>query len=195
MNNALMFLDIETTSLNPASGRITCIGFSNHFSVPGPERTIETQFIYDDNEKALLLRFLSFIEPLFDTNLTIITYNGKKFDIPYLEHRFQACEIRFPKEFFDASHLDLYEVRKKELADADMKYKSASMSETCYAYGLYIPKNTSSEYMAKLIGSRFSKNTPPTDLEINDILFHNKIDIFALSALYYRMKEFGVVYE
>jgi uncharacterized protein YprB with RNaseH-like and TPR domain len=176
----VLFLDIETTGLRPETSRITIVGALTNNGLH--------QF-YDDNEEELLTSFSTFQKTTkFDK---VITYYGNNFDIPFLQNRMSHHNIPFPT--MPPIQTDLYEIRKSEIQsqkDENIKntYTPLSQSITCEKYGIYVPKNTSSEYLAKL----FSKlhNTPN---DVCELFLHNAIDLFALSSLYYRMKEFKVI--
>lgn len=77
----MLFLDIETTGLSPQDASIYMIGCAFF----GREGLHVRQFFADDpaEEGAILNAFISFLKD-YDT---IITFNGNKFDIPFLEKR------------------------------------------------------------------------------------------------------------
>lgn len=78
------FLDIETTSLSPYDGIVTVV------AVHGGGET--RSFIADDNLEELpawLARFG-----------LLVTFNGRMFDVPYLEYRFPTLQV-------PSAHIDL----------------------------------------------------------------------------------------
>lgn len=71
------YLDIETTGLSPEFCPITVIGI--HICRPGHSETF-TQLVGDDITSESLLSALSGVD-------TIYTFNGSRFDLPYIKHR------------------------------------------------------------------------------------------------------------
>ena len=72
-----LYLDIETTGLNPYHNRITCIGFAFENNKPIG--------IVAENERDILEKFNELTENLRISK--IMTWNGENFDIPFLKVR------------------------------------------------------------------------------------------------------------
>lgn len=181
LDENILFLDIETTGLKPETSKITIIGTLTNSGI--------RQF-YDDEEQEILKSFLNFMEDMKFNEL--ITYNGNSFDIPFLQTRMKDHNVTVP---LPLRHIDLYEIRKSEIQiqkeeNGTRGYTSATQSITCEKYGIYVPRNTSGEYMAKLFSKPSHKITPN---DVCDLLHHNATDLFALSSLYYKMKEFKTI--
>jgi hypothetical protein len=103
--------DIETTGLSPAGSRLILSGFL----IPDEEGLQMTQFFAESlaDEEEVILATLA----VLDTLDVVVTYNGKSFDIPFLDvrakrvldHNAQYNEDRLPYPY----NLDLYTVVRK----------------------------------------------------------------------------------
>ncbi len=96
-----LFLDIETTGLSRSETNVYLIGCAARDG----EKIRVTQFFAERprEEKQVLEAFLAFLTPYG----RLATFNGKKFDVPYLQYRCQANGIR--ERLGSLPHLDLYE--------------------------------------------------------------------------------------
>lgn len=115
----ILFFDIETTGLSPASSYIFLIG-CGHFSA---DSFILTQWLMDSpSDEALLLK--SFFEYSSAFN-RVIHYNGSTFDIPFLQKRSRLYNL--PENFFKLAASDVYKhiCKYKKLFNAsDYKLKT-----------------------------------------------------------------------
>lgn len=200
-----IYLDIETTGLDPNDSRITMIGVYVHNQNYGGV----VQF-FDEDEQLLMEKFQKFSKANINPQTTIVTYNGTSFDIPYIETRLKILSTDSnnpPTQYWDSTRfLDLYVVRKEELREMNSK-KYASQSQTCENYGIYVPRNSSSEYIGKLFKNmekqlKVAESKFPihkyeykkiTSEDIANLLLHNAIDLCSLVTLHERMMEFGVL--
>jgi DNA polymerase elongation subunit (family B) len=94
-------IDIETTGLSPLKHRVTCIGYSDE---DGLINTITNQ-----NEAELIEMFLYQIVQY--RNETLITYNGKSFDIPFILIRAYFSGIPVEQSGF-LSRMKHYDIMK-----------------------------------------------------------------------------------
>lgn len=163
-----LFFDIETTGLSADISAITLIGCCDL------DGNI-TQWFNEDgfSQKQILSDFLMFIKPY----KTLITFNGKTFDLPFLTAKIK--EFKLDASFDDYEHLDLYQILKP--------YKNL--------WGLknFRQKNLE-EYLAldrtdKLSGKKLIK-TYQNYLEKGDtkdkeaVLLHNREDLLGLRNIY-----------
>jgi len=83
------YVDIETTGLSPQNNRITMIG------------------IYNGTETKTYIRGINLEEALFELGKykQLITFNGARFDLPFIEHEFSVT--------FNHIHIDLMYPLKK----------------------------------------------------------------------------------
>jgi uncharacterized protein YprB with RNaseH-like and TPR domain len=97
---ASVFLDTETTGLAGGTGTaafLIGIGY-----VDGDRFRVRQYFMRDYHEEASLLAGLAEELRRFRS---VVTYNGRMFDLPLLETRYRLCRQRYPLE--QAVHLDL----------------------------------------------------------------------------------------
>jgi uncharacterized protein len=95
-----VFLDTETTGLAGGTGTaafLVGIGF-----VEGDRFVVRQYFMRDYHEEPALLAALGEDLRRFES---IVTFNGKMFDVPLLETRYRLDRVRFPLS--EAPHLDL----------------------------------------------------------------------------------------
>ncbi|MGI5837075.1 MAG: ribonuclease H-like domain-containing protein, partial [Chloroflexota bacterium] len=95
-----VFVDLETTGLAGGTGTYAfLVGIGYYQGV----RFVVRQFFMEDYdaEEALLHALAESLEPFG----SVVTFNGKSFDLPLLETRFQLARRPFPLQ--DLPHLDL----------------------------------------------------------------------------------------
>ena len=95
-----LFLDVETTGLSGGTGTTAFLVGVGYF-VQGVFR-LEQCFMRDFDEEEAMLRYL---DGIFARGATVVTFNGKSFDIPLLRTRFIAN--RMPFRLDAALHFDL----------------------------------------------------------------------------------------
>lgn len=96
-----LFFDIETTGFHADVSAITLIGCCDM-------NGNVTQWFNEDglSQKKILCEFLDFIKP-YDT---LISFNGKTFDLPFLVTKIK--ELKLPASLDSFFHLDLYQTLK-----------------------------------------------------------------------------------
>ena len=98
----ISFLDIETTGLNPSRSKLILGGLL----VPNENGLDLSQYLAEDiKEEKRILDVYS--DSLKDTDV-IITYNGHRFDMPFLRHRLMYHNMPIPYE--PSQSFDLYRV-------------------------------------------------------------------------------------
>lgn len=166
----ILFVDIETTGLSPSSAETFLIGTAVYKNGSLYIR----QFFAEDtsDEKEVLSSFAEYLKS-FDS---IITFNGNKFDIPFLEKR---CFIYgIDPCFSEKSGIDLYkriQPCKKILSLPDMKQKTLERF-----LGIRRTDEKSGRELIALYGSYIAdKNKVCLDL----LLQHNHDDLTGLVLL------------
>jgi len=169
----IAFFDIETSSLSFGAGSfVFLIGFS-HFSDYG----LETSLLLIDHpsaEKALLERFNKDIE----TFEIICSYNGKSFDVPFIRKRYALHHV---DDIIETKyHIDLlfYARRLWKLRIDSCKLSHVEEIILNLKRGnVEIPG-----WMVPQVYFDFLNEQDPFLLE--GIIYHNKIDVISLAALY-----------
>ena len=86
-----VWLDIETTGFSPHSSQVTLIGWV----LPFPHgRRLEQVFADTPEDEVALLRLA--VLPLHRAG-TVITFNGERFDLPFLAQRALAHGVQMPR--------------------------------------------------------------------------------------------------
>lgn len=96
----VLFLDTETTGLHGGTGTYAFVVGLGHFD--GPDFVVEQYFLRDLGEERALLTALNAAWPSFET---LVTYNGRAFDVPLLQTRYVMH--RLPCRIDPDQHLDL----------------------------------------------------------------------------------------
>jgi hypothetical protein len=100
-----LFLDTETTGLSGGAGTFAFLVGVGYFVTDDEGRTgfvVEQFFLKDPAKEAAMLVAL---DKLVNERNTLVTFNGKAFDVPLLETRFALSRIA--PSFGDKTHLDL----------------------------------------------------------------------------------------
>jgi uncharacterized protein len=101
-----VFLDTETTGLAGGTGTVPFLVGLGWFE--GGSFRVEQYFMRDyDEEKAVLSAVLGALEPF----RTVVSYNGKAFDLTLLSTRFTMTRLRNP--FEGVPHLDLLHTARR----------------------------------------------------------------------------------
>ncbi len=94
-------LDIETAGLSPADAKVILCGV---LLEDGAGLSVRQFFAERLGQEAALLEASA--ELLQNVDL-LITFNGKRFDLPFLLERAERQDVPFPTQFY---HLDLYQI-------------------------------------------------------------------------------------
>lgn len=101
-----VFVDTETTGLSGGTGTVAFLIGAGYFQ--DDSFVIEQCFMRDyDDEEAML----TYLDGLFRNAETIVTYNGKSFDVPLMRTRF--IQNRIPFRLDAAAHLDLVHTSRR----------------------------------------------------------------------------------
>ena len=102
------FIDTETTGLAGGAGTVPFLVGVGYFE--GDTYRLDQYFMRDYHEEEPMLEHLDTLFKRFDT---VVTYNGKSFDLPLLRTRF--IQNRIPFRLEGAMHLDLVHVARRFL--------------------------------------------------------------------------------
>ena len=167
----LLFLDTETTGLSGGAGTLAFeigLGF-----IEGRGMVVRQYVMRDYNEEAAMLLDIASLLPRFDT---LVTFNGKSFDIPLLESRMVMNRIRVPLTQWP--HLDLlhackrvYKLRLGRCNLAALEEAVLGETRTDDLPGAQVPQR----YFDYLKTREFAL--------LEDVLRHNRQDVVSLAAL------------
>lgn len=160
---------ISRLGLDPTTGRVVCIG------VLDSESSFERTFASPD-EKTLLQSFWAWLEGARPS--LFVTFNGRRFDVPYLNIRsaIHGIEPAFPIPTGSGSHFDV-----REALEGDDKRRRGSLDYFCAVFGLQSPKI---EMEGALVGQAFAEG------RIGDIERYCLADCRATLELYRKLRPF-----
>ncbi|MFH8038447.1 MAG: ribonuclease H-like domain-containing protein [Candidatus Aenigmatarchaeota archaeon] len=162
--------DIETTDLNADVGNIIAIGLK--------ELNGEEKILFNENEEKLIREFLA----LLKNETTLIGFNIKKFDIPFLFYKCFVYKIN-TSQLTKVNIKDVLELVKDVFRSSSLK-----LSHFKKILGVEDVANSSDiksiylEYL-KTKEERFK----------NLIIDHLKSDLIACEKVYNRLKEIGMI--
>ena len=172
----LVFFDTETTGLKGAGTLIFLLGFieqtENAFKL--------TQYILPgpDHEPAFL-----YASQLWKHKLTLVTYNGKSFDVPQLETRW-AMNRNLVPALLSHAHIDLLHGSRRIWKAEIEAFNLTTIEEEKLGF---FRKEDIPGYMAPIIYQDAVKSGNANLLM--KVLTHNEWDILSLVALYIRATE------
>lgn len=167
----VLFLDTETTGLSGGTGTVAFeigIGFIEQRGM-----VIRQYIMRDYSEEAAMLTEIASLLQRFDT---VVTFNGKSFDLPLLESRFVMNRIRI--QITQMPHLDLlhaarrvYKLRLKRCNLASLEEAVLGQQRDDDLPGAQVPQR----YFDYIKTREFSL--------LEDVLRHNLDDVKSLAAL------------
>jgi hypothetical protein len=166
-----VFLDTETTGLAGGSG--TCPFLVGLGWVEEDQFRVRQLFMRDYPEEPALLEELTQLLSRFES---LVTYNGKTFDLPLLESRFVLSRLRFPLAelpHFDLLHpaRNLWKARLESCRLVELEYALLGFERMEDVPGELIPA-LYFDYVRSGDASRLPA-----------VFLHNRNDILSLAAL------------
>jgi len=175
---SFLFLDTETSGLSSGTGTfafLVGIGFFLEDSFQLIQYFLESPA----QETAMLA---SFLKDISGTE-TLVTYNGKSFDIPLLRNRMILNRMQHPLDSYH--HADLLHITRKLYKLFLPERNLGSVEKEILQFQrdeLEVPG-----WMVPEIYAEFLQNHNPEP--IKRVLYHNQIDILSLAALYQHINE------
>ncbi len=171
--NSILFLDTETSGLSGGTGTLVFmvgIGFlrEDGFHVE--------QFFLSNPDQEMM--FLNSISESLSPFSVLVTYNGKAFDAPLLNTRFDLNNITSPIRTF--SHIDLL-----PLARRIWKYRLESRSLKNIEVEILKTKRTQEEIPGWEIPQIYFDYLRSEDARpLKGVFYHNAMDVLSLAALF-----------
>ncbi len=165
-----LFFDIESTGLSKTYHSIYLIGcmYLEH-----NELVLRQYFCEDTSEEKSVLEEFTKFANRFDS---FISFNGERFDIPFLEEKIIKYGLFSP--FKEKSSIDLYKISKKYqhiLKISNLKQKSIEAVLGCNRADLYSG--------GELIQTYFEFVKTRKDTLFQDLMLHNYDDMLGMSYL------------
>lgn len=170
-----LFLDTETTGLSGGAGTVA---FLTGLGRIEGDRFVVYQYLMSNYAAEVLL--LEKIAPMIREAQTLVTFNGRSFDVPLLRSRFIMCRMDDPTE--GKGHLDLihparrvWKLRLKDCSLGHIEETELGLHRDHDIPGAEVPERYFS----------FLKTGDMTLLQ--DIVDHNRQDIISLGTLLVRL--------
>lgn len=169
----LLFFDTETTGLKGAGTLIFLLGLMEEqedafvmtqYVLPGPDH--EPAFLYATN--------------LWKERVTLVSYNGKSFDVPQLQTRWTMNRNSVPP-LLEHDHIDLLHGARRVWKEVVDSFKLTKMEETQLHFHR---EGDIPGHLAPVIYQDAVKSGNPEHLM--KVLRHNEWDILSLVTLYIR---------
>ena len=181
-NNDILFIDIETTGLSPRTSDIYMIGLGYYDD--GFWHILQL-FAENASEEAKILKIYS---QNFSDHSKVLSFNGDKFDLPFLKNKLAKHNISDPLE--NATSIDFHKVLRPyqdQLGLIDCKQKTIEMY-----LGITRKNNYDSKSLIPIYNS-YKKAVAREPLEI--LFLHNYEDVkgmFSLLPMLYFLKFFSL---
>ncbi|HHW01965.1 MAG TPA: hypothetical protein GXX35_04020 [Thermoanaerobacterales bacterium] len=166
-----VFIDTETTGLAGGSGTYAFLIGAGYFE--GKKFKLIQYFMRDYNEEPAVLHSLKELLKEFES---VVSFNGKAYDIPILSTRFLINRMGNPVE--KPFHLDLLTSARRLYKERMASVSLASLE--CNLFSLE-RKGDIPSYEIPSIYFRFLRDKNPYPLK--PIFYHNRMDILSLVAL------------
>lgn len=169
----IVFLDTETSGLSGGTGTLVFMIGLGVFNEQG--FTVTQIFLRDPSEELAMLAVLA---RLTEKYTTVVSYNGKSFDIPMLRSR--HVQNRFPFEMDNWNHIDIlhlvrqvwrYSQESRTLKDMEVNVLDFIRGQE-EVPGWMVPQ-LYFDYLQ-------TRNAQP----LTGVFYHNAIDIVSLAALF-----------
>ena len=177
---ALLFVDLETTGLAGGAGTyaflVGCAFFEPHgfrirqFLLPGYQ-----------HERRLLAE----VEALVRASAALVSYNGKSFDLPVLETRYQFNRLAPP--FDGVSHVDMLHPARRFWRGAGASPGAWPETDSCrlsvLERTLFGVRRIGDVPGHEIPGRYFAFMRSGDVLPLEPVLEHNRLDLISLAAL------------
>lgn len=167
----LVFLDTETTGLNGGAGTVAFeigLGFIDERGM-----VIRQYVMRDYSEEAAMMAEIASLIRRFDT---IVSFNGKSFDLPLLESRMVMARIRL--QLTKMPHLDLLHAARRVYKLRLRRCNLASLEEAV------LGQTREDDLPGSLVPQRYFDYVKTKEFALlEDVLRHNLDDVRSLACL------------
>ncbi len=175
--HGLVFLDIETSALSDDDGTLAfMIGIGK---LEGDALVVRQYLLTRQSAEGALLQHIA---RELDGATHLVTYNGKRFDVPLLETRLRLRHA--PNVFTGLAHLDLlHAVRRARRHRPDLPPATDCRLQTAESRLLHLERaDDLPGHAAPRAWTRLLRNNADTNL-MRAVLDHNRLDVLSLAAL------------
>lgn len=168
----LLFLDTETTGLAGGTGTYAFLTGIGRFE--GENFRVSQIFMRDPAEEPAVLAALT---DLLHSPVSLVTFNGKAFDIPLLDARYTTNRFKTP--FQGLAHLDLLPLARRLWRD-----RLASRALSSLEFHILGAQRTEEDVPGWLIPQIYFDYLRNGDARpLKRVLYHNAMDVIAMAAL------------
>ena len=172
----LSFIDVESTGLSGGTGTYAFLVGVGRFE-HNRYRIVQFFMNNPEHESAQLAALEQFLAPI----KSIVSFNGKTFDIPLLNSRYIFHGWKSP--FTDMIHIDLLHLARRLWRD---RIPSRTLSNL--EYEILKSKRSQEDVPGWMVPSIYFEYLQDGDARpLKRIFYHNEIDVLSLSALLNRM--------
>lgn len=188
----MLFLDIETLGLNALDPQLRIVSIA--MRCDGVEYHIEARKAEDERGLLNTLHvIISGLRPTTTPPMTLCTYNGASFDVPYIVAR--SCRYGLVAQataLLELPHLDLVWVKRKYMQtqsyDSDRGQRlSTNLSTFAKFLGIEVAEDISGREVVTL--AMTPPDSPNYEAAWATIKAHNQHDCTLLEAIYERIAE------
>lgn len=159
----LIALDIESSGLEPDKSRITCIGVASEYGI------VQFSARLEQDEKVILQEFVDWLDSFdSDSVFTLLTYNGRKFDLPFIFYRALHLGVNIPQDLLSGPHIDMFDYATHANAGVRIP-KDLFLSKYL---NMYVPRSCSGAWLAR----QYSAKKMTMDGHLQNLL-HNATDL------------------
>ncbi len=172
-DDKVVFLDTETSGLSGGTGTFAfLIGLG--FQKNGEFHLLQLFMRDPSDEPALLAALAHFLDPF----QTVVTFNGKSFDIPLLKSRHVLNGFSSP--FADLEHIDLLHLSRRLWRNRLTSRRLGSLEENILGV-----TRSGEEIPGWLVPEIYFEYLHTWDARpLKGVLYHNAIDILSLAGLW-----------
>ncbi|HZY45310.1 MAG TPA: ribonuclease H-like domain-containing protein [Anaerolineae bacterium] len=168
-----VFIDTETTGLSGGTGTLAFVVGVGMFDDEDRFK-LHQYFLRNPNEEAAMLLHLS---ETLDQYTSLVSFNGRGFDLPLLQTRFTLARMR-PK-ILTAPHLDLLPPARRVWKG---RYESCSLSTLEY-HVLQVQREQADVSGALIPQMYFDYQRSGDASEMPRVMYHNALDILSMVSL------------
>ncbi|NMC52045.1 MAG: hypothetical protein GYA48_00215 [Chloroflexi bacterium] len=168
----ILFLDTETSGLGGGTGTFAFMIGLGFYAGHGFQ--VQQLLMRDPSEEPAMLAELIKIAARFKT---VLTYNGKSFDIPLLNNRYILNGLTSP--FIGYPHIDLLQITRKIWSNRFDNHSLGHLENQLL--GFFRSEEEVPGWMIPQIYFDFLVDHNP--LPLAGVFYHNKIDILSLAGL------------
>lgn len=171
-----LFLDTETTGLSGGTGTIAFLVGVGFFE--GDRFVVLQPFLRDPGDEPAMIQFLADHLPRFRW---LVTFNGRRFDLPILQNRFVLARRPFPLD--ELPHLDLLNPARRLWRD-----RLVSCALTALEREVLGVVRDQADIPSEVIPAVYRDYLLTGDgRELPRIFYHNRIDVLSMVVLTARL--------